>query len=213
MSLVGPPDAILHKRIIEMSQKGVVFIAAAGNSGLGAPPAYPAAYSNEVIAVTAVDRDGRNYADANQGKYIDVAAPGVRIWTALPGNREGALSGTSFATPFVTAIAASIYNSTPLRAMHDGKGPMLNPKQVMLSRFAIEKVAGGGRDPIFGLGYARAPETCSPPAKAPPPAMVEQAPAVQPVAAAARPLQASAQRADVAKQDWQATTVVRTAAP
>ena len=210
MSFVGPPDPILHQRIIEMSKKGVVFIAAAGNSGLGAPPAYPAAYSNEVIAVTAVDREGRNYADANQGKYIDVAAPGVRIWTALPGNREGALSGTSFAAPFVTAIAAAIYNSTPLRAVHDGKAPSINPKQAMLARFSIDKVAGGGRDPIFGLGYAKAPDTCAPPAQAAPPALVEQAPAVRPAFAAARRAPASA-RADVSTHDWGLATKVERA--
>ena len=44
-------------------QKGVVFVAAAGNGGPDAPAGYPAAYS-EVIAVTAVDRKGGNYDQA-----------------------------------------------------------------------------------------------------------------------------------------------------
>ncbi len=50
---------------------------------------------------------------ANRGDYIDVAAPGVRVWTALPNNKEGAQSGTSFAAPFVTAIVAAIYKQSP----------------------------------------------------------------------------------------------------
>ena len=55
MSLAGPRDSIMHARLIEMTRKGVVFVAAAGNSGSGGAPAYPAAYRREVIAVTAVD--------------------------------------------------------------------------------------------------------------------------------------------------------------
>ena len=112
MSLVGPSDDLVHERIVDMStRKGVVFIAAAGNGGPAAPPGYPAAYK-EVIAVTAVDDRKRSYDYANRGRYIDVAAPGVRIWTALPDNKEGMLNGTSFAAPFVTAIAAVTYNSS-----------------------------------------------------------------------------------------------------
>jgi subtilisin family serine protease len=80
--------------------------------------AYPAAYP-EVIAVTAVDRNKRSYAEANHGTYIDMAAPGVRIWTALPNNQQGMLSGTSFAAPFVTAIAAATYDTIPMKPARD----------------------------------------------------------------------------------------------
>ena len=84
LSLVGPSDEIVHRRIKDMAtQKGIVFVAAAGNNGPDAPPGYPAAYE-EVIAVTAVDRNGGSYDHANRGDYIDVAAPGVRVWAALP---------------------------------------------------------------------------------------------------------------------------------
>ena len=107
MSLVGPSDELVHAQIADMSaRKGVVFIAAAGNGGPAAPPGYPAAYK-EVIAVTAIDDRKRSYDYANRGRYIDVAAPGVRIWTAQPYNMEGMLNGTSFAAPFVTGIAAA----------------------------------------------------------------------------------------------------------
>ena len=63
----------------------------------------------EVIAVTAVDKNLRGYIHANHGDYIDVAAPGVEIWTALPGVLEGYQSGTSFAAPHVTAILAAAH--------------------------------------------------------------------------------------------------------
>ena len=163
MSLVGPKDALLHELVKNMSRKGTLFVAAAGNGGLGAQPAYPAAY-DEVIAVTAVDDTRRNYPDANQGTYIDLAAPGVRIWTALPGNKEGSLSGTSFAAPFVTAIAAAVYRSSEL-GEEANRRPPLNPKNALLNLMSFETMGGaraGERDPIFGLGLVQAPTSCSP---------------------------------------------------
>ena len=78
-------------------------VAAAGNWGRADKPAYPAAYS-EVVAVTAVGPYRGIYKKANRGNYIDFAAPGVRLWTAIP---EGGKyqSGTSFAAPYITALA------------------------------------------------------------------------------------------------------------
>ena len=178
MSLAGPSDNLVHDRIADLSmRKGVVFIAAAGNGGPGAPPGYPAAYK-EVIAVTAIDDRKHSYDYANRGRYIDVAAPGVRIWTALPDNKEGMLNGTSFAAPFVTAIAAVTYNSTSLRAeLREGRAP-LDPKGAMLAAFAIEKLGSGERNDQYGLGLVKAPSTCRP---APPPAVtaVEESPAAE----------------------------------
>jgi subtilisin family serine protease len=164
MSLVGPRDDLVHERIIAMSQqKGVVFVAAAGNGGKEALPGYPAAYE-EVIAVTAVDRDGKSYRDANRGDYISVAAPGVRIWTALPGNKEGMVSGTSFAVPFVTAIAAASYNKSALKALLSARHLPLDPKGAMLAQFSIDKLGSGEREDRekYGLGLAKAPPNCGP---------------------------------------------------
>jgi hypothetical protein len=177
MSLVGPSDDLVHDRIADMStRKGVVFVAAAGNGGPAAPPGYPAAYK-EVIAVTAIDDRKRSYDYANRGRYIDVAAPGVRIWTALPDNKEGMLNGTSFAAPFVTAVAAVTYNSTPLRAqLAEGRLP-LDPKGAMLAAFAIERLGNGERNDQYGLGLVKAPSRCGP-ATPPTLATVKKPPAV-----------------------------------
>jgi subtilisin family serine protease len=175
MSFFGPSDDAIHALVKEMSQSGVVFIGAAGNGGPNAAPAYPAAYP-EVIAVTAVDRNKRSYAEANHGTYIDMAAPGVRIWTALPNNQQGVLSGTSFAAPFVTAIAAATYNNTPMKT---GAGlALLNPKTELLARLSFDKLGvgqPGERDPVFGLGLVRAPISCSPEGQ-PLPATVQRKP-------------------------------------
>ncbi len=89
MSFSGPKDVLVEKAIQSMRSRGVTFVAAAGNFGPTASPSYPAAYK-EVIAVTAITKDGLNYIGANRGDYIDLAAPGVKIWTALP-RRQGRL--------------------------------------------------------------------------------------------------------------------------
>jgi subtilisin family serine protease len=81
-----PPDALIEKAITKLSAKGILLVAAAGNDGPGAGPSYPAAY-DQVIAVTAVNKNLQNYRYANRGSYIDIAAPGVAIWTALPGSQ------------------------------------------------------------------------------------------------------------------------------
>ena len=158
MSLVGPSDDLVHQQIVAMSKRGIVFIAAAGNGGPSAPPAYPAAYSDEVIAVTAVNDRRQGYDYANRGSYIDVAAPGVRIWTALPDNKEGMVTGTSFAAPFVTAVAAVTYKKLNAERLR------LNPKRLMLTAFLIDQIGKGERNDRFGLGLVKAPprSTCTP---------------------------------------------------
>jgi subtilisin family serine protease len=163
MSLVGPRDELVYQKINAMAaHKGVVFVAAAGNGGPDAPAGYPAAYRDEVIAVTAVDHKGASYAHANRGDYIDVAAPGVKIWTALPDRREGAQSGTSFAAPFVTAAIAAAYRDSPLGSPVTEGGRQLDPKGIMLSRLFGDgrKVDVAKRDRIYGLGLLRAPAKC-----------------------------------------------------
>ncbi len=150
MSFSGPRDPLFANAIVAMQKRGVVFVAAAGNQGPTAPPAYPAAYS-QVIAVTAVDRKMGGYRYANRGSYVDLAAPGVEIWTALPKSKEGYRTGTSFAAPFVTAIVAS---QPQLKSSGLSKAEFIR-------RFKLQDLGPSGRDPIYGQGLVLAPETCS----------------------------------------------------
>ena len=150
MSMSGPPDELLRKAIVDTSAKGVLFVAAAGNGGPDAPPSFPAAYE-QVIAVTAVDQSLRGYVHANHGDYIDVAAPGVAIWTAMPNFLEGYQSGTSFAAPHVTAVLAAVHGQLKDRS-----------KEGALKALAIRDVGGAGRRRIYGRGVVLAPNACSP---------------------------------------------------
>ncbi len=152
MSFSGPHDGLVADAIERMSEKGVVFVAAAGNEGPAAAPAYPAAYP-QVVAVTAVTKDMRNYRYANRGEHIDVAAPGVDIWTAAPGGRGAFHSGTSFAAPYVTAVLAV----EPSDALKQDKADLLDGLPVL-------DLGGQGRDPVYGRGLLLAPSECKTPA-------------------------------------------------
>ncbi len=160
LSFAGPKDPLVHYAIQQMTSDGVVVVAAAGNEGPNAPPSYPAAYK-EVVAVTAVDRNLAPYRYASRGAHIDVAAPGVGIWTALPGRREGPQTGTSFAVPYVTAVLAM--NHTQLNGLKDDP---FAPKQRALEVLNANIMRLGGpstqRSPIFGTGLVQAPTSCPP---------------------------------------------------
>jgi subtilisin family serine protease len=155
MSFSGPQDALVGDAIARMSETGVIFVAAAGNEGPLAEPSYPAAYP-QVIAVTAVTKDLRNYRYANRGDHIDVSAPGVDIWTAAPDKRAGYHSGTSFAAPHVTAVLAV----EPPESLKQGKADLLD-------NLAVMDLGQEGRDPIYGRGLLLAPSECTPPEETP----------------------------------------------
>lgn len=91
--------------------KGRTIVAAAGNDascGLlgcsGGGTAYPAAYSG-VIGVAAVDQGGNRASFSSYGSWVDVAAPGVSILSTCKTD-YCLMSGTSMATPHVSALAA-----------------------------------------------------------------------------------------------------------
>jgi len=176
LSLAGPQDAVLHKQIREMSETGVLFVAAAGNGGPFALPSYPAAYP-EVIAVTAVDRNLVGYRHATRGPHIDLAAPGVDIWTALPDKKEGPQTGTSFAVPYVTAAAAAVYPKDELVY----RGQPLEPKKAVLSRLTTRDLGPAGRDSIYGQGLLQAPAKCADRTSTPVEVSSAWSPTLQPV--------------------------------
>ncbi len=153
MSFAGPPDGLVKDEIEKLRSRGVVLVAAAGNEGPAADPAYPAAYP-QVIAVTAVAKDLVNYRYANRGDHIDVAAPGVDIWTAVPGAREGYHSGTSFAAPHVTGILALLPRDS-----------LIGNKNDLLDSLPFQDLGAQGRDPVYGRGLLVAPPYCTPPSE------------------------------------------------
>ncbi|MCC7250968.1 S8 family serine peptidase [Hyphomicrobium sp.] len=112
MSFAGPRDELLGKVIAAAARKGAIFVAAAGNGGPNAPPAYPGAFP-DVIAVTATDDREQIYSAATHGGHIAIAAPGVDILAPAPGAVYDFSSGTSMAAAHVTGIVALILERDP----------------------------------------------------------------------------------------------------
>jgi subtilisin family serine protease len=103
----GGDSQLLHNVITKGSERGVLFIAAAGNEPTTLPN-YPAAYP-EVLAVTAGGKNGlASY--ANRGEFVDVAAPASSI--IYFGGKAYLVSGTSASTAFVSGLAAGMKSST-----------------------------------------------------------------------------------------------------
>lgn len=150
LSLSGPANAVLERVVTVATERGSILVAAAGNNGARAEPVYPAAYE-PVLAVTAIDRGKRVYRRANQGDYVDLAAPGVEVWTAASIRGVRTKTGTSFAAPFVTAAAA----------LMKAGDPTATPGTIAerLTQ-AAEDLGEPGRDPVFGWGLLNASAVC-----------------------------------------------------
>jgi len=90
---------------------GVLVIGAAGNDAVSAK-LYPAAF-DEVIAVTATDQSDNPALFTNFGGWVELAAPGVGIYSTYWDDTYAYMDGTSMATPHVSGVAALIWSQFP----------------------------------------------------------------------------------------------------
>lgn len=101
-----------YNAVKEARDKGILFVAAAGNerSNSDVHKYYPADYNlDNIISVTALDPSAKVLNSSNYGKNtVHIAAPGENIFSTLPGNSYGKMTGTSQATAYVTGVAALI---------------------------------------------------------------------------------------------------------
>jgi thermitase len=97
------PSQLLQDAVDYAISRGVLVIAAAGNSG-SSSVLYPAAYPN-VVSVGALAMDGTRALFSNTGK-VELWAPGVNVLSLTLANGHTTMSGTSFAAPNVAGLAA-----------------------------------------------------------------------------------------------------------
>ena len=141
ISMAGPDNRLLAVVTQRMIEAGIPLVAAVGNQGPAAPPLYPAAYPH-VIAVTAVDEFNRIYRWANQGTHVDFAARGVGVVLANGEGKFSSQSGTSIATPVITAYLACSMGSSPASSSNLTES---------LARDTVD-LGEAGPDSVFGHG-------------------------------------------------------------
>lgn len=151
MSFSGPENAVLRALAMRAHTAGIGLVAAAGNDGPGAPPSYPAAWP-EVIAVTAVDAGQQAWRQANRGPYVDLAAPGVNLWTAASVSGGRLRSGTSYAAPFVTAALAAERARAPERSLAEHEAGLIA---------CARDLGDAGFDETYGHGILSLAGQCS----------------------------------------------------
>ncbi len=115
------PDSLpeLNEAVARAEKKGVLFIAAAGNTaGVGnnndTAAYYPAACPNaNVITVAAIDAYNNRGSFSHYGrKSVDIGAPGVGIVSTVRNNQYAQYDGTSMAAPHVAGAAAMVWAKT-----------------------------------------------------------------------------------------------------
>lgn len=145
----GSDYAPMKSAIQFANSKGVLLVAAAGNSG-NSNIIYPAAYP-EVIAVTATDGNDKLASFSSYGPKAEISAPGVDVYSTVPTGTcmlcsptgYNTLSGTSMATPHVSGAAAVLWQEHPTFSNTEIRN--------LLDTYAKD-LGTPGRDSYFGFG-------------------------------------------------------------
>jgi subtilisin family serine protease len=157
----GGPDfsQALYDAVKRAGDRGVLVVAAAGNSGRNADatPDYPAAFDlSNVVSVAATDRSDRLIGFSNYGaKSVDLGAPGEAIYSTVPHTQGGSsyalASGTSMAAPFVSGAAALYRARTPASSPSQVRDALLGSVDPVPT-LAGKTVTGGRLDIAKALG-------------------------------------------------------------
>ncbi len=151
LSLGGAnPSSTLKDALEQAYADGCIIVAAAGNSGQDEID-YPARYA-EAIAVAATDQVDDHAAFSDYGPQVEVAAPGVDIYSTLwtpSSHTYGWKLGTSMSTPHVSGLAALILSLCP---------QLTNAEVRSVIRSTAKDLGAPGWDPYFGFGRIDAPK-------------------------------------------------------
>ncbi len=143
----GGYSQAMYDAIAASGVADILFIAAAGNSSNNndVNPSYPSNYNlDNVIAVAATDHnDDLAYFSSYGATSVDLAAPGVSIYSTVLDGGYASYSGTSMATPHVSGVAALAWSVNPEASAAQVKAAILAGVDPLAPLAGV--VATGGR--------------------------------------------------------------------
>lgn len=148
----------LHEALVAAYNSGLVLVAAAGNGGPQDDTVlYPARYE-EVIAVSAVDGTDSIASWSSRGPEVELAAPGVDIYSTFRSGTYRVLSGTSMASPHVAGTAALAIASGITDANDNGR---INDEVRERLRLTADDLGEPAKDDLYGYGLVDAEEAAT----------------------------------------------------
>ena len=148
----GVNSSFLERTCRNAEKKGIILVAAAGNFKSSETPnenavSYPAGY-DFVVSVSSCKQtvDGPAFADDYSyfNKSVDICAPGSKIRSLYLNGTTAVASGTSFAAPTVSAMAAIAKQTNPA----------INTETfVSLLEATSTDLGETGRDIYYGMGF------------------------------------------------------------
>jgi len=136
---------LIYEAVKYAYERGALVVAAAGNSASDEKH-YPAAYE-EVIAVTATSSNDSPASFTTFGDWVDLAAPGVKIYSTIPKDKYRYLSGTSMAAPHVAGVAALVLSEFPTMTVDQVRAQLL---------YTADDLGEIGFDVYYGWGRVNA---------------------------------------------------------
>ena len=125
--------------------EGIFFVTSAGNDNEDTTNTWTRLEkAQKAIMVAAINKDMSKASFSNFGAEVDFAAPGVDIYSSVPGNLIESMQGTSMATPHVTAQIALMYAMQPTSSIQQ--------IEEFMQKSAVD-VGSYGKDVYYGIGY------------------------------------------------------------
>jgi major intracellular serine protease len=134
---VYPP---IETAINNAYEQGITLTIGSGNGGNDEAISYPACHSNVIPVGATTKQDYLAWYTNYNEELVDIMAPGSSIYSTLPNNNYGPMSGTSMATPMVAGAMSILYQALEL------SGQEATPHQ-------LEQLLFETGDPINNLPY------------------------------------------------------------